>query len=79
MSLKNVSKEYAKLTNIKLKYLSTKVDTYNNEFVYYSIKNKDFDNVVYEIKEDVKCLWFKGDIGNFILKLSPHTWKKKKK
>ncbi len=40
MLLKNVSKKYAKLNNIKLKYLSTKVDKYKNEFVYYSIKKK---------------------------------------
>ncbi len=69
MSFKIVSKKCAKLNNIKLKYLSTKVDKYNNEFVYYSIKNKDFDNIINEIKEDVKCPWFSGDIGNFILKV----------
>ena len=69
MSFKIVSKKYAKLKNIELKYLSKKVDKYNNEFVYYLIKNKDFDNIINEIKEDVKCPWFKGDIGDFILKV----------
>ena len=39
MSLKIVYKKYAKLNSIKLKYLSTKVDKYNNEFVYYSFRD----------------------------------------
>ena len=46
MSLKIASKKYAKLNNIQLKYLSTKVDKCSNEFVYYSIKNKDCDNII---------------------------------
>ena len=41
MSFKIVSKKCAKLNNIKLKYISTKVDKYNTEFVYYFIENKD--------------------------------------
>ena len=77
MSLKIVSKKYAKLNNIKLKYLSTKVDKYNNEFIYYSIQNKDFDNIINEIKEDVKCPWFKGDTGDFILKVKSSYFEEK--
>ena len=51
MTLTIVSKKYAKLNNIKFKYLSTKVDKYNNEFAYYSIQNKAFDNIINVIKE----------------------------
>ena len=40
MSFKIVSKKYAKLSNIELKYLSTKVDKYKSEFAYYSIIKK---------------------------------------
>ncbi len=68
MSFKIVSKKNAKLNNTKLEHMSTKIDKYNSEFVYYSIK-KDFDTIINEIKEDVNCPWFKGDIGNFILKV----------
>ena len=67
MSFKIVSKKYAKLNNTYLKYISTKVDNYRSAFVYYSFKSKDFDNLVNEIKEDVKCPCFKGDIGEFII------------
>ena len=72
MSFKIVSKKYAKLNSTYLKYISTKVDNYRSAFVYYSFKSKDFDNIVNEIKEDVKCPCFKGDIGEFILNLSHH-------
>ena len=40
MSFKIISNDYAKLNNIQLKFLSKKVDKYNNENVYYLIKNK---------------------------------------
>ncbi len=65
MSFKIVSKKYAKLNSTK--YISTKVDNYRSAFVYYSFNSKDFDNIVNEIKEDVKCPCFKGDIGEFII------------
>jgi len=77
MSFNKFSKKHAKLNNIQLKYLSTKVDKYNNEFVYYSIKNKDFDDIINEIKEDVKCPWFKGDTGDFILKVKSSYFEEK--
>ena len=56
MSLKIVSKKYAKLNNIQLKYLSKKVDKYNNEFVYYSIKNKDFDNIINRVRHNRRSI-----------------------
>ena len=77
MTFKIVSKKYAKLKNIELKYLSKKVDKYNNEFVYYLIKNKDFDNIIKEIKDNVKCPWFKGDTGDFILKVKSSYFEEK--
>ena len=63
MSFKIVSKKYAKLKNIELKYLSKKVDKYNNEFVYYLIKTKDFDNIINEIKDNVNVLGLKVILG----------------
>ena len=56
------------LYNVNLKYLSTKVDKYKNEFVYYTIKNKNFDEIINEVEEDMKCPWFKGK-DNHVLKV----------
>ena len=69
MSFKIISNDYAKLNNIQLKFLSKKVDKYNNENVYYLIKNKDFDIIINEIKDDIRYPWFKGKDGKFILKV----------
>ena len=68
MLLKIVSDEIITLDEIKLKYITTKIDKYNNEFVYYSIQNKDFDNVLQDIEADMKCPWFKGK-GGYVLKV----------
>lgn len=56
------------LYNVNLKYLSTKVDKYKNEFVYYAIKNKNFDDIIKDMNDDVKCPWFKGK-DNHVLKV----------
>ena len=69
MSFKIISNDYAKLNNIQLKFLSKKVDKYNNENVYYLIKNKNFDTIINEIKDDIRYPWFKGKDGKFILKV----------
>jgi Holliday junction resolvase RusA-like endonuclease len=68
MLFKVESNEIATLDKINLKYITTKIDKYNNEFVYYSIQNKDFDNVVKEIADDMRCPWFKGK-DNYVLKV----------
>ena len=46
MSFKIVSKKYAKLNSTHLEYISTKVDKFRNEIVYYCFKGKDFENIV---------------------------------
>ena len=48
MSFKSVSKKYAKLNSTHLEHMSTKVDNFRSEIVYYSFKRKDFDNNVNE-------------------------------
>ena len=68
MLFKVVSNEVATLDKINLKYTSTKNDKYDNEFVYYAIQNKDFNDVDNEIADDMKCPWFKGN-GNHVLKV----------
>ena len=68
MLFKVVSDEVATLDKINLKYITTKIDKYNNKFAYYSIQNEDFDDVVSEIADDIKCPWFKGK-DNYVLKV----------
>ena len=68
MSLNVVSDVGATLDKAKLKYISTKKDKYKNEFVYYAIKNKDFDDIINDVGEDMKCPWFKGK-GGHVLKV----------
>ena len=78
MSFKIISNDYAKLNNIQLKFLSKKVDKYNNENVYYLIKNKNFDTIINEIKDDIRYPWFKGKAGNFILKVKSSYFDEKR-
>ena len=46
MPFKIVSQKYAKLNSSHLEYISTKVDNFRSEIVYYSFKRKNFDNIV---------------------------------
>ena len=77
-SLHAVTNEISALDNICLKYISTKNDKYGMEFVYYSIKNKEFDDVVKDVKEDMRRPWFKGK-EDYILKVKPKYVKEEEK
>lgn len=48
------------LNKIKLKYLSTKKDGYNNENFFYAIKTEDFHDIVATVPKDFKVPWFPG-------------------
>ena len=56
------------LKNLKLKYLSTKKDKYDNEFAYYSILNDNVKNIAMKINSSDKTPYFMGE-KNFILKV----------
>ena len=48
------------LNKIKLKYLSTKKDSYDNENLFYAIESDDFLDIVATVPKDFKVPWFKG-------------------
>ena len=45
--------------------------------VYYLIKNKNFDIIINEIKDDIRYPWFRGKAGNFILKVKSSYFEEK--
>lgn len=56
--------------NIRVEYLSTKMDSYNNEISYFKIKDKNIDQKFKLLmKDNFKLPWFKTDKGHNILKV----------
>ena len=66
------------LNSIKLRYLSTKKDSYNNENHFYVIESKGFEDTVATVPKDFKVPWFKGE-KNTILKVKSRWLKGNKK
>ena len=56
------------LKKLNLKYLSTKTDKYNNEYVYHSILNDNIKCIATKINSSDKLPYFQGE-NNFILKV----------
>ena len=54
------------LNKIKLKYLATKKDNYNNENCFYAVENGDFLDIVATIPKEFKVPWFKGKKGEIL-------------
>ena len=70
MSLKIVSTEIAVLSNINLKYLSSKTDKYDSEICYYAIETVDFDQIVKkDITDDLKMPYWVTPENKYILKV----------
>ena len=64
-----MGEENVTLKNIKLEYLTTKTDKYENEISYFKIKDKNIDQKFVSInKEGYKLPYFKTDKGSYILK-----------
>ena len=78
MALNIEENEGLTLNKIKLKYLSTKKDNYNNENHFYVIESKGFEDVVATVPEDFKVPWFNGK-KNIILKVKSRWLKGNKK
>ncbi len=58
------------IKNIRVEYLTTKTDTYNNELSYFKIKDKNIDQKFKPLmKDNFKLPWFKTDKGHNILKV----------
>ena len=62
-----------KLHDIKIKYLSTKTDKYNNEFSYYRIENENFaskvDDIIKNVEDNISFPWFLGKENNYLLRI----------
>ena len=64
-----MEEENVTLKNIKLEYLSTKQDKYENEISYFKIKDRNIDQKFISLnKEGYKQPYFKTDKGSYILK-----------
>ena len=57
------------IKNVKLTYLSTKTDSYNNENVYFKVSTKDIQTKLNKlVVEGYKLPWFKGSDDKFLMK-----------
>jgi len=66
--------------NVRVEYLSTKQDKYDNETSYFKIKDKNIDQKFGTIiKEGYNLPWFKSENGQTILKVKSKYVKLKDK
>ena len=55
--------------SVKLTYLTTKTDAYNNENVYFKVSKRDIETKFNKLNaEEYKVPWFEGDDGKFLMK-----------
>ena len=58
------------IKNLKVEYITTKIDSYDNELCYFKFRDKNIDQkLAVLIKEGFKYPWFKSDKGQTILKI----------
>ena len=58
------------IKSLKVEYISTKIDAYDNELCYFKFRDKTIDTkLAVLIKEGFKYPWFKTDKGQTILKI----------
>ena len=57
------------IKSLKVEYISTKIDAYDNELCYFQFRDKTIDTkLAVLIKEGFKYPWFKTDKGQTIKK-----------
>ena len=57
------------IKGVKLTYLTTKTDSYNNENVYFKVSKKDIETKLNKLNvEGYKLPWFEGNDGKFLMK-----------
>ena len=62
--------EVVVIKNVRVEYLSTKKDKYNNEINYFKIRDKSIDQKFSAVAQDGFNLpWFKTDKGHTLLKV----------
>ena len=62
--------EITVIKNVRVVYITTKNDRYNNEQAYFKIKDKNIEQKFSSIMKDGFNLpWFKSDKGQYVLKV----------
>ena len=65
-----MEEEKVVIKNVRVEYVATKTDKFNNETCYFKLKDKNIDSkFVALIKEGFNKPWFKTDKGHYILKV----------
>ena len=58
------------IKNVKVEYITTKTDNYDNEICYFKLKDKNIESKFTSIMKDgFKLPWFKSDKGYYLLKV----------
>ena len=66
------------IKSVRVEYISTKTDKYDNEIIYFKLRDKNVDlKFVSLIKPSYILPWFKSDKGHYILKVKTKYCKMK--
>ena len=58
------------IKNVKVEYITTKTDAFDNEMCYFKLKDKNIDSKFAAIMKDgFRLPWFKSDKGYHLLKV----------
>ena len=58
------------IKNVRVEYITTKTDNYDNEICYFKLKDKNIESKFASIiKPDFRLPWFKSDKGYYLLKV----------
>ena len=65
-----MDEENVVIKNIRVEYITTKLDKYNTELSYFKMKDRNIEQKFKQIiKESYKLPWFKTEKGQYILKV----------
>ena len=66
------------IKNVKAEYITTKTDKYENEIIYFKMRDKNVDSKFATLMKPSYILpWFKSDKGHYILKVKTKYCKMK--
>lgn len=65
------------IKTVKVEYISTKTDKYDNEIIYFKLKDKVDLKFANLMKPSYILPWFKSDKGHYILKVKTKYCKMK--
>ena len=58
------------IKNVKVEYITTKTDAFDNELCYFKLKDKNTETKFAAlIKDNFRLPWFKSDKGYYLLKV----------